>query len=47
MSDTLLRETLSDKYVPKNGTKTTNDLYEKVEEEDLFDEFGNPIPLQD
>ena len=47
MSDTLLRETLSDRYVPKNGAKTINDLYEKVEEEDLFDEFGNPIPLQD
>ena len=47
MADTLLRETLSDKYVTKNGTKTTNDLYEKVEEEDLFDEFGNPISLQD
>tara|TARA_Y100001973_G_C5135538_1_gene300112 strand:+ start:808 stop:951 length:144 start_codon:yes stop_codon:yes gene_type:complete len=47
MSDTLLRETLSDRYVPKNGAKTINDLYEKVEEEELFDEFGNPIPLQD
>ena len=47
MSDTLLRETLSDRYVHKNGAKTINDLYEKVEEEDLFDEFGNPISLQD
>ena len=36
MSDTLLRETLSDRYVPKNGAKTINDLYEKVNRRDDF-----------
>ena len=49
MAETFLREIADDLYVPKKGTKRiNNDLYEVVEEEEneLYDDFENPIPLQ-
>ena len=49
MAETFLREIADDLYVPKKGTrKSNNDLYEVVEQEenDLYDDFENPHPLQ-
>lgn len=49
MAETFLREIADDLYVPKKGTKKiNNDLFEKVEEEnELYDDFENPLPLQE
>ena len=49
MTETFLREIADDLYVPKKGTKRiNNDLYEKVEDEnELYDDFENPNPIQD
>jgi len=44
----LLREITTEKYVSKDGSKKTNDLYEKLEDEnELYDDFENPNPKQD
>ncbi len=43
----LLREITTEKYVPKGNTKKVEDLYETLEDEnELYDDFENPLPIQ-
>ncbi len=43
----LLREITSDRYGSKNTTKKTNDLYERLEDEnELYDDIENTNPKQ-